>query len=300
MANFVLTRKMDTEDFEGAGICAILLQTATQQLVKHDADSLRSVIDAIMKKASALELKSEIVEAKALVRQADTLQHGVADVSSECELAIKGVNVEEINAIRRVMLADVRYLGVDVVSISANSSLMFDEMLASRVAHIPLHAQRSRLDDDGYRVELRLEARHTGDLGIVNVMSDDVLASDPTVHVQKGMRLARLQPGQSISLTAVARPGTGREHTKWRAVHTAVVLRPEHAKLSKGTEHGLEGMCILKVGTNSQTTALQSVVDAINELQLRIRFAKDDVLNPTGGSDVDLVDPFDVVGVGYA
>lgn len=281
-------------------ISAQYVHTRTSGLVLEDNRRMRQAIASVQSKAREVRAAGDEKEATAFESRVRVLEACLGDRRAECELAIQGMTPPELNAIRRTMLADVRYLGVDVVSISANSSQMYDEVLASRVAHVPLRASRDRLDDDSYRVELTLRTRHDGDSGVVDVMSDSMHVSDPSVSAQGGMRLVRLQPGQSISLTAIARPGTAREHTKWRAAHTAVVLMPEHADLLPGVQPTDVGVRVLKVGTNHQTDALQCVLDAIAELVLRIEFAVQDVSNPTGGSDVDVVDPFDVMGVGYA
>lgn len=227
-------------------------------------------------------------ERHAYERQLQKVQSAFSDPACFSKLVVRGMMTEELNAIRRTLLADLRFLAVDVVSISANSSQMYDEMLASRIAHVPLRAPRDLIDHDHYVVHMMLEASYPADArGVMEVMSDSLMVSDTRVQPHRGFRIVRLQPGQSVRVSAVARPGTAREHTKWRAVHTAVLTQED-------------GCNVLVVETNWQQDALGAVCDAVDEVCLRIEHTIQDISNPQGGSDVDVMDHFDAVGVGYA
>lgn len=252
------------------------------------------LMDKVGELRKLLHTHDDELEKVTLAKKISSLETCMSDPSSAVQFHIRGMLTEEMNAVRRTLVADVRYLAVDVVSISANSSQMYDEMLASRIAHVPLRAPRELINNDSYTVTLKLVAAMDEDApGLHEVMSDMLVTSDDRVQPQRGYRILRLQPGQSVDIVAVARPGTAREHTKWRAVHTSVLTQQEER-----ADGGVAN--VLSVETNWQQDAVGAVCDAVDELCLRIGTTVEDIQNPQGGSDVDVIDHFDALGVGYA
>ncbi|DBA00351.1 TPA: hypothetical protein N0F65_000536, partial [Lagenidium giganteum] len=152
------------------------------------------------------------------------------------------------NAVRRVMIAEVPTLAIDLVSIEYNSSVMTDEFLAHRLGFIPLYFDgglenfRQRFvysrdcDCDEHcpncSVEFQLDVRATE--GVMTVTSEALKSLDPYIRPvnfssdeelnntqDTGVIIAKLGPGQRIKLSAIAKLGIGKEHAKWSPVAVA-------------------------------------------------------------------------------
>jgi len=130
---------------------------------------------------------------------------------------VEGADVSFVNALRRTILADVPTFAVDEVEFFENDSALFDEIIAHRLAMLPLTTPYERfsldsLDLDDYTVTLSLEAEGPGMVysGDLRSSDDDVVPANPNVPIVK------LADGQRLSFNAYARLGRGRDHAKWQ------------------------------------------------------------------------------------
>lgn len=156
-----------------------------------------------------------------------------------CEFILENVTPAVANTLRRVLQADVPTLAIDEVVIIENNSVLFDEILAHRLALIPL-----KVDDDTYETllqcyeegkredcvatfTLEIEAEKTMTVysghirfsgfgsGLASLVGAEVRPASDLIPIVK------LAPGQKVVLEAYAKMGTGREHAKWQAVSVA-------------------------------------------------------------------------------
>jgi len=148
----------------------------------------------------------------------------------EVRFMLTGVKTRVANALRRVMIAEVPKLAIVEVLIHENTSLLYDEQLALRLALIPLKtALRDFSPDD--RISLTLQAVSPERAGSAMVYSKELISSDPGVEaafqhipVVKLISDEREVGGlksvarQKIALEAIARLGRGKEHAKWQPV----------------------------------------------------------------------------------
>ncbi|MEM3402301.1 MAG: DNA-directed RNA polymerase subunit D [Candidatus Hadarchaeales archaeon] len=140
----------------------------------------------------------------------------------EMEFLLSGTSPAFANALRRAMMREVPVMAVDEVEFKKNDSAMYDEIIAHRLAMIPLTTPLK-----GYvlpeeckckerrcpkcSVELRLKAE-----GPETVVSGSLKTSDPEVKPVSGsIPIVKLLEGQRLELTAVARLGFGKVHAKW-------------------------------------------------------------------------------------
>jgi DNA-directed RNA polymerase II subunit RPB3 len=154
------------------------------------------------------------------------------------------------NALRRIMIAEVPTLAIDLVEIETNSSVLNDEFLAHRLGLIPIVSDRAmemRLsrdcdacDGDGRceycSIEFHLSVKCTGDQTL-DVTSFDLQSSDSSVvpadcagragemgsyesSEQRGILIVKLRKGQELKLRAIARKGIGKDHAKWSPAAT--------------------------------------------------------------------------------
>ena len=146
---------------------------------------------------------------------------------------LEGVDVAFANALRRTMTADVPCMTIDDLFIFDNSSVIPDEMVAQRLGYTPL-----KTDLDSYvlpedcecgselgcalcRVVLTLDVE--ADVETRVVTSGDLVSEDPKiVAVSPNIPITKLAPGQAIRLEAYARLGTGKTHSKWQPVSSAI------------------------------------------------------------------------------
>lgn len=150
---------------------------------------------------------------------------------NEVAFVLSGVNVRFANALRRAMFAEVPKLAIDEVNIHKNTSLLYDEQLALRLALIPLKTKLGAYSADD-RISLTLEAESPEREGYVMVYSKELISSDPEVEPALGnipiVKLISMEKEissgirtvarQRIAFEAIARLGRGKEHAKWQPV----------------------------------------------------------------------------------
>jgi len=155
------------------------------------------------------------------------------------------------NALRRVLLAEVPTMAVDIVEIFENSSVLHDEFIAHRIGLIPLTSSRAgefqysrecscgrqcpncsvslmmdvvATEEQSLNVtsSMLLLATEEHERSVVPVEARDVVFPPdemaPMGEPDKGVIIARLQKGQRIRLRAIAKKGVGKEHAKWSPV----------------------------------------------------------------------------------
>ncbi|RCV10862.1 hypothetical protein SEVIR_2G148400v4 [Setaria viridis] len=162
------------------------------------------------------------------------------------------------NALRRVMIAEVPTVAIDLVEIEVNSSVLNDEFIAHRLGLIPLTsaaAMQMRFsrdcdacDGDGSceycSVEFNLSARATDSDQTLEVTSNDLRSADPKVcpvdqarayqlalsgndydpNAERGILIVKLRRGQELRLRAIARKGIGKDHAKWSPAATVTFM----------------------------------------------------------------------------
>ena len=154
------------------------------------------------------------------------MEHG----KNEVKFMLSGMKPNFANALRRAMIAEVPKLAIDEVEIHENTSLLYDEQLAHRLALIPLKTDLSAFSPDD-RISLTLEAISPEREGYTMVYSKELISSGPKVEaVFANIPVVKLISAereigdikavvkQKISLKAIARLGRGKEHAKWQPV----------------------------------------------------------------------------------
>jgi DNA-directed RNA polymerase subunit D len=144
-------------------------------------------------------------------------------------LLIREAEVPFMNALRRIVLAEVPCMAIDEVVIVENSSILQDEIIAHRLGLIPL-----KTDLDGYnlpekcpcksefgcnlcRVSLTLDVEAKE--GTRTVYSGELISENPDIApVSNKIPIIKLAKGQKLSLEAYARLGKGKNHAKWQPV----------------------------------------------------------------------------------
>ncbi|KAF2200519.1 DNA-directed RNA polymerase subunit D [Delitschia confertaspora ATCC 74209] len=157
--------------------------------------------------------------------------------STRANFLIQNFDLATANALRRVMLAEIPTLAIDVVEVFDNTSVLADEFICHRLGLIPLNAKNvdeallySRdCECDGYcencSVTLTLNARCTSD-GVMKVYARDLVVSGgrpndeigtPVIKDPEGLGsvIVKLNKGQSVHMKCIAKKGIAKEHAKW-------------------------------------------------------------------------------------
>ncbi|KAI8532755.1 hypothetical protein RHMOL_Rhmol11G0238500 [Rhododendron molle] len=146
-----------------------------------------------------------------------------------CKFELQETDASMANALRRVIIAEVPTVAIDLVEIEVNSSVLNDEFIAHRLGLVPLTSDRAMsmrfardcdaCDGDGQcefcPVEFHLRAKCINDQTL-DVTSKELISSDHTaVPVDRGQEL-RLRP--------IARKGIGKDHAKWSPAATVTFM----------------------------------------------------------------------------
>ncbi len=151
------------------------------------------------------------------------------------EFLIEGIEPHIINMFRRAVLAYVPTLAIHEVIIRRNTSVLWDEDLALRLALIPLKVDRREIDllgkcgklilslERAVECSARLRLRKRGEPNrIITVYARDIEPVDKkTVRpVYPDIPIVKLGPKQEIDIEMIAKVGLGRDHAKFQAVCT--------------------------------------------------------------------------------
>ncbi|OMJ20902.1 DNA-directed RNA polymerase II subunit RPB3 [Smittium culicis] len=150
------------------------------------------------------------------------------------DFVLSNVDLSVANTLRRVMIAEVPTMAIDMVEFFENSSVLADEFIAHRLGLIPLTSEKAK--DFKYTrdctcaqncqycsVEISLHAKCTDD-GTLSVTSRDLVSSNPDVvpvledSEDRGILIAKLRKGQELKLQCVVKKGIAKEHAKWSPV----------------------------------------------------------------------------------
>ncbi|MDO8660766.1 MAG: DNA-directed RNA polymerase subunit D [Candidatus Woesearchaeota archaeon] len=135
-------------------------------------------------------------------------------------LHVKDATHSQVNALRRVIQADLPSFAIDEVTFFENNSAMFNEYVAHRLALVPL-----TFDEEVSKetvVTLTLEAT-----GPTSIYSKDLKSSDEKIKVySEHIPIMKLIEGTSVRLEATAVLGMGNQHAKFQNAHASYAEFP--------------------------------------------------------------------------
>lgn len=138
------------------------------------------------------------------------------------------------NALRRAMISEVPVLAVEWIDIHDNNSILFDEVIASRMGLIPLKFDSTKFNSADEckcggkgcplcRVVFALEKNGPG-----TAYSGDMKSSNRDVKpTNPNFPIVELLKNHNIKLEAVARLGIGKDHARFQAANTSYQYYPE-------------------------------------------------------------------------
>jgi len=166
----------------------------------------------------------------------------ITDASKKGQIGfvLRSTDTSIANALRRVMIAEVPTMAIDIVEIENNTSVLNDEFIAHRLGLVPLTSSKAErfsytreCSCDGRcpvcTVEFTLHVTCTdeltrdvtsNDLQLVSANEGEVVPVDQSAmegdeKTDNGILIVKLRKGQELKLRAFAKKGVGKEHAKW-------------------------------------------------------------------------------------
>ena len=137
---------------------------------------------------------------------------------------IEGINSALAGELRRIIMIEIPTLAIEWVDFKKNDSVLWDEIIASRLGLIPLkfNTKFYNLKKDckcggkgctHCQVSLKLKKK-----GPCIVYSGDIVPSDKEViPVYEKIPIVELTEDQELEFETIAELGLGKEHAKWQA-----------------------------------------------------------------------------------
>jgi DNA-directed RNA polymerase II subunit RPB3 len=168
------------------------------------------------------------------------------------DFTLRNVDLAFANSLRRVILAEIPTIAVDLVEVETNNSVLADEFIAHRLGLIPLSSKDTEqllysrdCDCEGYcdncSITLELSARCTGqeimkvyarDLVVTSMTPNDSIGK-PVITDSEGLGpvIAKLRRGQELKMRCIAKKGIAKEHAKWAPTSSVGFEYDPHNKL---------------------------------------------------------------------
>ena len=217
------------------------------------------------------------------------------------EFYLSNVDLSFANALRRIIIAEVPTMAIDMVEIRANTSPLFDEFISHRLGLIPLVST----DINRFQYSLKCNCKEGCDQCLVqfvlkvkctademNVTTEHITAVNkdcsvvPVVFKDQGpIVIAKLKKNQELDMRMVAKKGIGKEHAKWSPVSCVIMQQvPEIEfvdksnfinKLSTHAKEDFVAACPTKVFKVDEKSGMIEVADPLKctyceECQLKI------------------------------
>jgi DNA-directed RNA polymerase subunit D len=150
------------------------------------------------------------------------------------DFLLEGTTPAFTNALRRVMMSEVPTLAIEKVDMYENDSSLFDEMIAHRLALIPLIFLPDKMSMpheckcEGKGCPLCNVVFALEKTGPCMVHSGDMKSSNKDVRpTHKTFPIVELSEGQRLRFEAVAQLGMGLNHAKWQAANSSYQYHPD-------------------------------------------------------------------------
>lgn len=190
---------------------------------------------------------------KLLSPEAEAYAHKLQAGAHHVDFELQNVDLAFANSLRRVVLAEIPTMAIDLVEIEANTSVLADEFISHRLGLIPLNSKN--IDEVAYTrdcdnceqyceqcsVTLTLHARCTGD-EIMKVYARDLVVDqlrpnsfvgNPVITDPEGLGtvICKLRKGQELRFKCIAKKGIAKEHAKWAPTSAVGFEYDPHNKL---------------------------------------------------------------------
>lgn len=168
------------------------------------------------------------------------------------EFYLVNADLSFANALRRIMIAEVPTMAIDLVSIKANTSPLFDEFIAHRLGLVPLvstdvrryeYSRKCNCNEPCESCSVRFSLKVKCETESMEVTTDHIQAKNREssvvpvkFHDQDPIIICKLRRNQELDINMIAKKGIGKEHSKWSPVSCVIMQHePEIEFIDKGT-----------------------------------------------------------------
>ncbi|KAI9758337.1 MAG: 45 kDa subunit of RNA polymerase II [Lichina confinis] len=166
---------------------------------------------------------------------------------------LRNIDLAFANSLRRIVLAEIPTMAIDLVEVEENTSVLADEFIAHRLGLIPISAKEvdkvlysrdcGRCDQycEECSVVLTLNVKCTTDVPIsvyardliVNEPRPSQTVGDPVITDDEGLGsvICRLRKNQELRMKCIAKKGIAKEHSKWAPTASVGFEYDPHNKL---------------------------------------------------------------------
>ena len=175
----------------------------------------------------------------------------ISDDNLYLEFYLLNVDLSFANALRRIILAEIPTMAIDIVNIKSNTSPLFDEFISHRLGLIPIESSeavkyefsRSCSCKDfctSCSVEFVLKVKCEKNEGTLEVTTDHIIALDKTCRVvpvtypgEDPILICKLKKNQELDMHLIAKKGIAKEHSKWSPVSTVIMQQEAEIDINK-------------------------------------------------------------------
>jgi hypothetical protein len=177
----------------------------------------------------------------------------------EAKFFFKNVDFSLLNSIRRIMINEIPTIAIDLVFVEYNSSDLHDEFIVHRLGLLPIfsenvnemkYSRECECDNYCFLCSSVFELNMVANEGIKYVYSTDLKYLTTPNHPDKyknfpihnssliennsdcKILLLKLNQGQRIKLTCIAKKGIGKMHAKWSPVSSIKIKMEPSLKIN--------------------------------------------------------------------
>jgi DNA-directed RNA polymerase II subunit RPB3 len=176
----------------------------------------------------------------------------------EATFLFRNIDFSLINSLRRIIISEVPTIAIDLVYIESNTSSLHDEFIVHRLSLLPLFSEN--INEIKYSRDCEcenycsfcssvFELNVTAKEGIKYVFSTDLIEISNRFYLSKNENfpihssslfksysdpkiiIAKLNKGQRIKLTCVAKKGIGKMHAKWSPISILKIKTEPNLKI---------------------------------------------------------------------
>jgi DNA-directed RNA polymerase I and III subunit RPAC1 len=172
------------------------------------------------------------------------------------------------NALRRIMIAEVKTYAIEIVSISKNNTILIDGIFSHRLGLVPIKIlDPEHFDQHVHIISLDVSYdSNKGDIhGIQNVYSSDLVYDTSMINIVPDILIVKLLKNQQVSIDCIIIEGNGQEHSKWSPVCATTFVENDDNKSKSYT---------FKIESVGQKKPEQIFIEAIEIMQNKLLCAQ--------------------------
>ena len=132
---------------------------------------------------------------------------------TELDIVLQNCDTVFANALRRIMIAEVSTVAIELVQFEENTTVLPEEFIAHRLGLVPLIVSGN---DEEYKIQFN----RTAGAKVEEWYSGDLEYPEGVQPVFEDIPIIKATRGQKLSFVALTKRGCGREHAKWSPVST--------------------------------------------------------------------------------